>query len=81
MDRINPLNEHQLKKLPQHLEPSTNPTRIMHNRKSVDITSGLLHGGNVMYQIVYWDRPKEFFDMVLDFLKENNPGATFRLER
>ena len=78
---IVPLNEKQLNELPQNIEIGAKPFRIMCRGKSVNICTGHRVGGNVIYQMFYWDRPKEFVDMVVEFLKDNNPSEKFRVQR
>ena len=74
-----PLNEEQLKMLPQDTDRNARPVRFMCRRKSVNLCTGHLTGGNVMYQMVYWDRPESFINLALDFLRENNPNEDFSL--
>ncbi len=76
-----PLDERQLNLLPQHLDMKAKPFRVMCRGKSVNICTGHRVGGNVIYQVVYWDRPQEFVDLVIQMLQENNPNETFRIER
>lgn len=78
---IMPLNEEQLKLLPQNISSMNKPARILCDGKAVNITTGVLVGGNVMYHPVYWDRPDEFFETAIDFLCQNNPGKKFRVVR
>lgn len=85
MDRINPLNEEQLDQLPQddgdrivRFMARVNPLQPR-RPESVNIYTGITEGGNVIYQCVYWDRPTVFVDMVLGFLRQNNPGMTFNV--
>ena len=78
-EMVLPLNEVQLKALPQDIDQSARPVRFMCRRKSVNLTTGYLTGGNVMYQDVYWDRPQSFINLALDFLRENNPNEEFSL--
>lgn len=78
-----PLTEEQLNQLPQttgkriiRFMGRTNPLQAR-SGKSVNLTTGYTAGGNVINQYVYWDRPTEFVDMALGFLRQNNPGTTF----
>ena len=48
--------------------------RFMCDGKSIDISYGNLVGGNVIYQVVYWDWTKEAVDYILKCFRENNPG-------
>lgn len=84
MDTIQPLTPEQLKKLPQNMAPVHRARRVMAKpsgapryRQSVNICTGRLIGGNVINQLVYWDRPAIFFAAVLDGLRQNNPDYEF----
>ena len=81
MERILPLNEKQLEQLDQHPEPNAEPFRVLANGQAVNIATGLCSskGSNIIYHPVYWERPKEFIEQVLEFLKENNPTIKFRI--
>ena len=86
MDRVNPLTHEQLKVLPQHaglrivrFMVVTNPLKPKTSLKSVNITTGITEGGNVINQYVYWSRPTGFVDLVLGFLRHNNPDLTFKV--
>lgn len=85
MDRINPLNEVQLGQLPQdkgdrivRFMARVNPLQPK-RPESVNICTGITEGGNVINQYVYWSRPTVFVDMVVGFLRQNNPGMTFNV--
>jgi hypothetical protein len=54
--------------------------RIICNRKAVDLSTGELVGGNVIYHPVYWDRTKDFFRKAVEYLTANNEGLKFRVE-
>lgn len=84
-NRINPLTEEQLNQLPQ-----TTGNRIVRfmarvdplqprRPESVNICTGITEGGNIINQYVYWDRPTEYVAMVLEFLRQNNPGTTINV--
>lgn len=81
MKTILPLNEKQLISLPQETDKKYRPFRILANGQSVNICTGQLSSrhSNIMYHTIYWDRPKKFRDMVLKYMKENNPGIKFRI--
>ena len=86
MDRINPLTEAQLRLLPQdkgdrivRFMVVTNPLKPKTSLESVNICTGITEGGNVINQYVYWSRPTGFVDLVLGFLRENNPDRTFKV--
>lgn len=74
-----PLTHKQLASLPQDINTKRKPFRILCRGKSVNFGTGTTQGGNIIYHIVYWDRPKVFVDMVMNYLKENNPKETFRV--
>jgi len=78
VDRIIPLNEKQLASLSQDtgIDENARPVRFMAIKGSVNICTGYIFYGNIINQIVYWDRPSKFIDMVLKFLQENNPNIT-----
>jgi hypothetical protein len=81
INRVLPINPHQFQELIEFpMDESQKPARIMCRGKSVNLCTGLLVGGNVIYQMVYWDRPKEFFQRAKAILEENNPGEKFRIE-
>ena len=80
-DRITPLNHSQIESIKELYDfKNSKPARIMCERKSVNLITGYLIGGNVMYQIFYWDRPKEFFKRAKKMLEESNPGKVFRID-
>ena len=86
MDRVTPLTEQQLRLLPQEkggrivrFMAVTNPLKPKTSLESVNICTGITEGGNVIHQYVYWSRPTGFVDLVLGFLRENNPGQTFKV--
>lgn len=54
--------------------------RFLCSRKAVNISSGELVGGNVIYHPVYWDKTEEFFEKALEYLSLNNPGLKFRID-
>ena len=70
-----PLTPKQLDALPQETDKAHKPVRFMVNGQSANICTGQLSrkGSNVIYHVVYWDRPKVFVDAVLAALRENNP--------
>ena len=78
---ILPLNEKQLKELPQNIDRKRRPVRFLCNGQAVNICTGILSSkhSNVIYHPIYWDRPKTFIKEVLKFLKENNPKAKFTI--
>ena len=75
---INPLKKEQIEELKNKKGQLIG--RVMCSGKAVDICSGELVGGNVIYHPVYWDFSKDFFKKVVEFLKENNPDKNFRVE-
>lgn len=84
--QLMPLTEEQLNQLPQtpgkrivRFMAVTDPLKPKHSLKSVNLCTGYVYGGNVIHQIVYWDRPTEFIDMALGFLRKNNPGVTIKV--
>jgi hypothetical protein len=79
--RILPLNDVQLSALPQDIDRDARPFRVLCRGKAVNLCTGHLIGGNIVNQIVYWDRPQTFVDAALAGLRENNPGETFRVTR
>ena len=74
-DRINPLTEDQLNSLPKGTIRNDRPVRFMVNGRNVNICTGILgrKGCNVIHQLFYWDRPEKWYNMVLEYLRENNP--------
>jgi len=72
---IEPLTEKQMEKLPKNINAEANAVRFMTNGQAIDICTGYLYpkGINVIHQIMYWHRPKEFINTVVEFLSENNP--------
>lgn len=76
---IIPLSSAQLQVLPQDIDRDAKPFRILCRGKAVNICTGHLDGGNVINQVVYWDRPKAFIDMVLAGLRANNPSESFKV--
>ena len=81
---ILPLTPEQLERLPQNVAPVKRAHRVMAKpkgacryRHSVNICTGQLISGNVINQMVYWDRPATFFVAALDGLRQNNPGFEF----
>ncbi len=79
MEKINPLTQEQLNSLSQETDRKNKPARFVALRKAVNFCTGDLTGGNVIYQPVYWDRPKSFLNMVKGFLEENNPDVAVRI--
>ena len=80
MKQIIPLNEEQIKALPPWEDCDDKRTgRIMCKGKCVNLCSGVLKGGNIIYQLFYWDYPKEWFEQVRADMEENNPTLTFRI--
>jgi len=79
--QIFPLNDEQLDSLSQTTDRHNPPVRFLADGCNVNICTGvcMTKGTNVIYQLVYWDRPKEFVNKVLKFLRENNPGVTFKV--
>ena len=80
---IKPLTEEQIKELKKEHDGKTGRTRIarfMHARKSIDVVTGALIGGNVMYQKVYWSQTAACYRAILKFLRENNPGKKIRIQ-
>lgn len=77
--RINPLNPEQLKSLDNVSSKIYKPVRFVCRGKSVNICTGILEGGNIIYQMVYWDRPPLWVNKVLAFLRQNNPNEKIRI--
>lgn len=78
---IIPLNEKQLKSLPQEINSKYPPCRFLANGQAVNICTGELcsKGSNILYHPIYWDRPKKFIKAVLEGLQKNNPKIIFRV--
>ena len=78
---ILPLNEVQLEQLSQEWDETNKPVRFLADGRCVNIVTGhaMPKGSKIINHYVYWDRPKDWIDMVLGFLRENNPKATFRI--
>lgn len=81
MERITPLSEKQLNSLPRTMNRTNKPFRVLANGCAVNIATGICEKKhtNIMYHPVYWDRPKEFVEMVLKYLQKNNPDIKFRI--
>lgn len=77
--QVIPLREEQWRPLCTPAYRGSKIGRIMYSGKSVDMFTGMLIGGNVIHQIVYWDYSPEFFEKVKSRLEENNPGKQFRI--
>lgn len=81
MKQILPLTEEQLKTLPQETSAKNRPFRLLANGQAVNLTTGVCaqKGSNIMYHLVYWDRPKAFIKLVLQYMRKNNPKIRFRV--
>jgi hypothetical protein len=77
--RINPLTPEQFKSLDNLTNQAHRPVRFVCRKKSVNITNGILEGGNILYQTIYWDRPQSWVKQVLEFLRQNNPNETIKI--
>jgi len=83
MDKINQLTAEQLSVLPQILDKESKPIRFLAEGCAVNICTGVAcsKNSNIIYHPVYWCRPKEFIDSVLNFLRTNNPGISFKVTK
>ena len=81
MDTIVPLNEEQLKQLPQEMDHYADPVRFLANGQGLNLVTGDLSSkhSNVIYHTIYWERTTEFIEMALRFLQKNNPDVTFQI--
>jgi len=81
MDRIIALTHDQIEELGKiPLQRDARPVRFMALGKSVQLETGALIGGNVIYHMVYWDWTKERVDRALAMLRANNPGEAMRVD-
>ena len=81
MEGINPLTEKQMATLPQEINKDSKPIRFLADGCAINICTGVNYskGSNIIYHPIYWDRPFSFIKMVLEFLRENNPGLVFKI--
>ena len=52
----------------KRIVPEGTPVRFLHQGKALDILTGELHGGNIIYQPVYWDFPPDLARNIADTL-------------
>jgi len=78
---ILPLNEVQLGQLPTNWDGANKPVRFLADEQCVNIVTGYAVSKelNIIDHYMYWDRPKGWIDMVLGFLRKNNPKVTFKV--
>ena len=79
MNKLNPITREQINTL-KIIEHGEYTGRFMWNKMSVSLTHGDLHGGNIMYQLFYMDKSKEFFNKGLEYICQQNPELIIKVE-
>ena len=82
VDHLRPLTTAQVSDLQRarQLPGETRHVRFIVAGKALQLGSGQLVGGNVIYHPVYWDCNKAFVDLALELLAKNNPTRPVRVE-